>query len=56
MCPVFHEQVPTMVLKALVECIHPKRMTVIGDFSIRGGLGTLVKAGYVEPATYGGGE
>jgi 7-cyano-7-deazaguanine reductase len=49
MCPVFHEQVPTRVLKDLVELLDPKVMTVTGIFTTRGGIDVTVTAGYPSP-------
>lgn len=42
----FHEDVTNIILDDLVSTIHPKRMTVVGDFNIRGGLHTVVTANY----------
>jgi 7-cyano-7-deazaguanine reductase len=43
---IFYEQVTNQILDDLVEACHPRRMTVVGDFSVRGGLTTTVTATY----------
>ncbi|HVO32127.1 MAG TPA: preQ(1) synthase [bacterium] len=40
----FHEDVTNRILDDLVAAIRPKRMTVIGDFMVRGGIHTVVEA------------
>lgn len=42
----FHEAVTNQILDDLVEACHPRRMIVTGDFYIRGGIHTVVKAAY----------
>ena len=44
---IFYEHVTNEILDDLVAAIHPRRMTVIGDFSVRGGMKTVVTASYV---------
>lgn len=51
---IFYEAVTNQILDDLVEVCRPKRMTVTGDFSVRGGISTSVVAEYEqdeEPAT-----
>jgi 7-cyano-7-deazaguanine reductase len=43
---IFHEDVTNVILNDLVESIRPRKMTVVGEFNIRGGIGTVVKASY----------
>jgi 7-cyano-7-deazaguanine reductase len=43
---IFYEQVTNQILDDLVAAIAPRRMTVIGDFSVRGGIKTVVTATY----------
>lgn len=43
---IFHEDVTNVILNDLVEAIRPRRMTVVGEFNIRGGIGTVVRASY----------
>ncbi len=42
----FHEDVTNIILNDLVKAIRPRRMTVVGEFNIRGGIGTTVRASY----------
>ncbi len=43
----FHEAVTNQILDDLVAACAPRRMTVTGDFNVRGGLHTVVTAEYV---------
>jgi len=40
----FHEDVTNRILDDLVALLKPRRMTVAGDFNVRGGIHTLVTA------------
>ncbi len=40
----FHEAVTNRILDDLVAALAPRRMTVTGDFNIRGGIHTVVEA------------
>ena len=40
----FHEAVVNQILDDLVQAIHPRSMTVTGDFNVRGGIHTTVTA------------
>jgi 7-cyano-7-deazaguanine reductase len=42
----FHEDVVNLILDDLVEALQPRKMTVIGDFNVRGGIHTTVTAQY----------
>ena len=42
----FHEAVVNRILDDLVAACQPRRMTVVGDFNVRGGLHTVVTAQY----------
>jgi 7-cyano-7-deazaguanine reductase len=42
----FHEAVTNRILDDLVALTKPRRMTVIGDFYVRGGIKTVVEASY----------
>jgi 7-cyano-7-deazaguanine reductase len=44
---IFYESVTNEILDDLVAACAPRRMTVIGDFSVRGGIKTVVTASYV---------
>mgnify|MGYP001546908816 CR=1 FL=1 len=41
---IFYENVTNQILDDLVGLLHPRRMTVVGDFSVRGGITTTVTA------------
>jgi 7-cyano-7-deazaguanine reductase len=43
---IFYEHVTNQILDDLVAAIEPRRMTVVGDFSVRGGIKTVVTATY----------
>jgi 7-cyano-7-deazaguanine reductase len=47
---IFYESVTNQILDDLVEALAPRRMTVVGDFSVRGGIKTVVKAEYDQAA------
>jgi 7-cyano-7-deazaguanine reductase len=44
----FHEAVTNRILDDLVAAIQPRRMTVEGDFMVRGGIHTVVTARYPD--------
>jgi len=43
---IFYESVTNQILDDLVALLKPRRMTVVGDFSVRGGIKTAVTATY----------
>jgi 7-cyano-7-deazaguanine reductase len=43
---IFYENATNQILDDLVTALQPRRMTVVGDFSVRGGIKTLVTATY----------
>jgi 7-cyano-7-deazaguanine reductase len=43
---IFYESVTNQILDDLVGLLRPRRMTVVGDFSVRGGIKTVVTATY----------
>jgi len=45
----FHEAVTNQILDDLVRAVNPRRMTVVGTFSVRGGISTEVSACHGEP-------
>ena len=45
---IFYEAVTNQILDDLVASCSPRRMTVIGDFSVRGGISTTVTASYEQ--------
>ena len=48
---IFYENVTNQILDDLVAACQPRRMTVVGDFSVRGGIKTEVTVRYEKPAT-----
>ena len=46
---IFYEQVTNQILDDLVALLEPRKMTVLGDFSVRGGIKTVVTANYTRP-------
>jgi 7-cyano-7-deazaguanine reductase len=48
---IFYEQVTNRILDDLVAACQPRRMTVVGSFTPRGGIRTVVRVSYAkEPA------
>ena len=43
---IFFEAATNLILDDLVKACQPRRMTVIGDFAVRGGMKTIVTASY----------
>ena len=43
---IFYEQVTNQILDDLVAACEPRRMTVVGTFSVRGGITTEVTASF----------
>ena len=46
---IFYESATNQILDDLVSACAPRRMTVVGDFTARGGITTKVTADYVKP-------
>lgn len=46
---IFHEDVSNQILDDLVELLDPWTMEVVGDFSVRGNIKTIVTARHVHP-------
>src|SRR5688572_1491446 len=46
---IFYEAATNRILDDLVAACGPRRMTVVGDFTARGGITTKVTADYVKP-------
>lgn len=42
----FHEAAVNQILDDLVQACRPKKMTVVGDFNVRGGIHTTITAEY----------
>jgi 7-cyano-7-deazaguanine reductase len=51
---IFFEAVTNQILDDLVATCYPRRMTVVGDFAVRGGIGTTVTAEYEKGGRTGG--
>lgn len=47
---LFYESAVNRILDDLVAATSPRRMTVVGDFTARGGITTAVTATYTRPA------
>jgi 7-cyano-7-deazaguanine reductase len=45
---IYYEHVTNVILDDLVKALRPRRMTVEGDFHVRGGISTVVRAEYEE--------
>ena len=48
---IFYEAATNQILDDLVAACQPRRMTVVGDFSVRGGISTSVTAEYSRGGT-----
>ena len=46
---IFYEDATNQILDDLATALQPRRMTVVGDFSVRGGIKTVVTATYTAP-------
>ena len=47
---IFYEHVTNKILDDLVAACSPRSMTVVGDFSVRGGITTSVTVHYLKPS------
>jgi 7-cyano-7-deazaguanine reductase len=43
---IYHEEAPNKILDDLVELLDPWEMEVVGDYSVRGNIKTIVRAKY----------
>jgi 7-cyano-7-deazaguanine reductase len=46
---IFFEAATNQILDDLVAACAPRRMTVVGDFAVRGGMKTIVSASFPPP-------
>ncbi len=46
---IFHEHVVNKILEDFVKACRPRKAEVVGDFNIRGGIKTVVRASYERP-------
>ena len=53
---IFYEDVINLILDDLVKAVRPRRMTVEGDFHVRGGISSVVTASYEAPRRRGRGR
>lgn len=43
---IFHEHITNQILDHFVQAAEPRRCEVVGDFNVRGGIKTVVRASY----------
>jgi 7-cyano-7-deazaguanine reductase len=46
---IFYEHVTNVILDDLVEALAPRKLIVEGDFNVRGGISSVVRATYEKP-------
>jgi len=46
---IFYEHATNVILDDLVQAVRPRRMVVEGEFNVRGGISTVVRASYEGP-------
>jgi len=46
---IFYEHATNVILDDLVAAVRPRSMTVEGEFAVRGGISSVVRASYVAP-------
>lgn len=46
---IYYERVVNVILDDLVRALSPRSLTVEGDFNVRGGISSLVRASYEAP-------
>ena len=46
---IFYEHVTNVILDDLVAAVKPRSMTVEGEFNVRGGISSVVRASYEAP-------
>jgi 7-cyano-7-deazaguanine reductase len=51
---IFYEHVTNVILDDLAALLKPRRLTVEGDFRVRGGISSIVRVEYVKPARAAG--
>ena len=47
---IFYEHVTNVILDDLVKALRPRALTVEGEFNVRGGISSLVRASYAQRA------
>ncbi len=53
---MFHEHVTNKILDDIVQACSPRRVEVVGDFNVRGGIKTVVRATYEKGSSDKGAE
>jgi 7-cyano-7-deazaguanine reductase len=48
---IFYEHVTNQILDDLIGVCKPRQMTIVGDFSVRGGISTQITASYTKDAS-----
>ena len=51
---IFYERVVNRILDDLVKAVKPKRMSIVGDFNVRGGIKSVITANYDGRLATGG--
>ncbi len=51
---IFYERVVNRILDDLSSRVKPRRMTVVGDFNVRGGIKSVISAHYTQAKTIRG--
>ncbi len=46
---IYYERVVNVILDDLIRALRPRRLTVEGEFNVRGGISSLVRASYDGP-------
>ena len=47
---IFHEHVINKILEDFVAACNPRRVEIVGDFHVRGGIKTVIRANYEQEA------
>ncbi len=50
MVEIFYEEATNRILEDLVKAVRPKRMEIVAEWNIRGGMGTKIRASYDRDA------
>ena len=50
---IFYERAVNRILDDLAKAVKPRRMSVVGDFNVRGGIKSVITANYDRPAARG---
>ena len=46
---IFHEHVVNKIMEDFIRDCQPRKVNIVGDFNIRGGIKTVVRANYEQP-------